>query len=142
MDDDLKIMLGRILGEIFRTQKRIEPTMCNVNDARIYGLLNGIESVINEFTNQNLITNDDEYLLSTALQPYFENPNEFKGYYRIERDLAGRDQEINRGTAITLLKYYKAIGSFSPPIEIIEKKIPGENPIELERTFDIDPSEV
>ncbi|MCB9681377.1 MAG: hypothetical protein H6733_07870 [Alphaproteobacteria bacterium] len=61
MDSETKLYLGRLFGEVFRMQKRLDPDMVQVSDANIYGLLNGMETAFdNVFRDFNPIT-DAEY---------------------------------------------------------------------------------
>jgi hypothetical protein len=46
MDRMTKLFLGRILGEVYRLQRRQDPKMVPVDAATIYGLLKGFEWVV------------------------------------------------------------------------------------------------
>jgi len=52
MDDDTKRFLGFILGQIYRLQKRVDPTMCPASDKEIYGLTQGIELGYEKFADR------------------------------------------------------------------------------------------
>ena len=46
MDDEIAAFLGKILGEMYRIQKKLD--MPRPSDGEIYGLLNGIEPTIRQ----------------------------------------------------------------------------------------------
>jgi len=138
MDQELKRAFGFLLGQIYRMQKRIidnDTNICPVGDATIYGLLNGIEPVIDE----NLLTNmevseDDITAVADVLQPYFDDPEklaEFTGYYQIEPKLEQRG--ISRLKAILILTYFQSDGSYT---NVIGKMDSANSPSEC-RTFPI-----
>ena len=137
MDQELKALLGRILGEIFRMQKLNKLPMSHESDAKIYGLIHGIESVIDE-SSSYLVTRRQEELLTGLLDSYTERPEEFKGYYTIElpNDLRRRsDTPIDRATAITLLTYLKGRGHYE---DLIKRLDSSDSPGELRKIPDID----
>lgn len=129
-------LFGYLLGEIFRIQKKLGN--CNVSDATIFGLLNGMEDVLREVEARVPIISDG--LVKKAadiLQPYLDDPaRPLSGYYQIEKELevAG----IDRGRAIVIFTYFKAAG-FYPGV--LEKLNSAESPIEC-KTFDLDPKKL
>lgn len=138
MDEALKRALGFILGQIYRIQRRINDNnsdICPVSEATIYGLLNGIETVIDENLPTNMaVTEDDIKIMADVLQPYFDDPenlSKFTGYYQIEPELTSRG--ISRLKAILILTYFQANGTYTP---VIEKMDSSNSPSEC-RTFEI-----
>ncbi|MDL1982319.1 MAG: hypothetical protein LWX02_12835 [Deltaproteobacteria bacterium] len=138
MDQELKRALGFLLGQIYRVQKRInenDSDICPVSGSTIYGLLNGIEPVIDENLPTNMaVSEDDINAVADVLQPYFDDPeklSEFTGYYQIEPELESR--AVSRLKAIRILTYFKSGGSFT---NVIEKMDSANSPSEC-RTFRI-----
>ncbi len=130
-----KLMFAKLLGEIYRTQKRIDPNLCTARDAEIYGLLNGFEPVIDrQLSEVGWITDDEITAVADVLQPYFDDEeklNGLKGYYQIE--FALRYAGIPREKAIAILTYFKANEQYT---DVIKKLNSDASPIECKR-FDI-----
>lgn len=138
MDKQTKTVLGRILGEVFRLQKRAAvPTY---DEGTIYGLINGIESAIDKvFEESTLVPQSEVDTVAEILQPFFDDPAKlanFKGYYDIEPQLKARG--IDRGTAIAILTYFQGRSMYT---SVIEKMDSSDSPTEC-RTFEIRESEV
>ena len=133
MQQSIKILLGKILGEIYRVQNASK--MCAASPGRIYGLLNGIEDAIDyELDTMSLITRDKVKAVCDVLNPIFSDSKrleEFTGFYDIEGELKGKG--VNRVDAIRILKYLKAEGRF---IGVIEKMNSENSPIEC-KTFEL-----
>lgn len=137
MDDEMKVLLGRILGEILRMQRLGGLQIHREPDYKIYGLLNGIESVIDEYINP-LVTNEQERILLETLNNYVDRPDEFIGYYTIENELRDRgfgDGPSARVAAIDLFTKFKAQGMFLNLIKNLDSE---GSPGELRKIEDID----
>lgn len=134
--DENKLVFAKILGEIYRTQKRIDKNLCNVSDARIYGLLNGVQRVVNEeLENMNFVSENHERFMVGVLNEYFTDPNKLqnlKGYYDIEDEL--ESVGIDRSTAITILTLLQEEGRFT---NVIAKFNSSGSPVEC-KTFEIE----
>ncbi len=48
MEKETKILLGKILGEVYRIEKRFPNMACPASQGQIYGLLNGFEDAIEQ----------------------------------------------------------------------------------------------
>ena len=135
MDTDTKLLLGKLLGEVYRIQKNNEDITCSVENAQIYGLLNGFETAIDyELEIMGHITNEQLTAVSKVLMPIFndkEKLNEFQGFYDIEDEL--KSLGVDRVEAIKILTYFKAKNQF---ISIIEKMDSSGSPSEC-RKFDL-----
>ena len=138
MDQELKRAFGFLLGQIYRMQKRIidnDTDICPVDDATIYGLLNGIEPIIDANLPTNMEVNvDDLTAVSDVLQPYFDDPEKlaaFTGYNQIESELKLRG--ISRSKAILIFTYFQSNGNYT---NVIEKMDSTSSPSEC-RTFPI-----
>jgi len=138
MTTETKTMLGKLLGEIFRIQKRTG--VQTYSDGTIYGLLNGIEPAIDEviaevgFVPAALVDR-----AAKILQPIFDDPAKlaaFKGFYDIEHDL--QDAGIDRGTAIRIFQYFHGSGMY---LDVLAKMDSTGSPIEC-RKFDLDKNDV
>lgn len=101
---DNKILLAKILGEIYRLQKHSQNIPCPASDARIYGLLNGFERIVDEEIERiGFVSNKELSTVEKILDEYFINEEklkQFKGYYDIEREL--EVNQIDRAKAITI----------------------------------------
>lgn len=132
MEKELKIIFGKLLGEIYRTQYHIGSFKCKPEEARIYGLLNGFERTINEeFERIGWIDDDKQAVVEKVLNEYFRNPEKlkmFKGFYDIENEL-GRSG-ISRSDAIQIFRLLHAEGRF---IEVLEKMDSTGSPSECRR---------
>jgi hypothetical protein len=133
MADD-KLLFGKLLGEIYRIQRKLQIT--DVSDATIHGLLNGMESHID---NQIPIpiTKDKEEKLTQVLDEYFKDPKkleDIKGYYDIEDHMEKLGCEIDRMEAHEIIKNLKAQGRFE---RVIKKFDSTGSPDEC-RTFEMD----
>ena len=125
---------AKLLGELYRTQKRIDPSTCPVSDDVIYGLLNGIERVIEDEFNVSLISKEDEEIVVSILNEYFvdaEKLNQLKGYYDIEHRL--ENQGIERWKAIKIITLLQAEDRFT---NVIAKLNSSHSPVEC-KTFKI-----
>src|SRR6478736_10393329 len=131
MDDQTKLFFGKILGEMYRIQKRVDPTMFGYGDEVIYGLCNGFESVIDaEIDKIGSVTTRQLNSAGAIFTKHWHDPN-FKGYYDLEPELTAAG--IDRGTAMKILTYFKAENGF---VELIEKMNSGHSPTEC-KTFEL-----
>lgn len=132
MDQEQKLFMGRILGEIFRIQKRMEPNFCGVNDSTIFGLINGFDTVIDEQLRlMGNITDEEVTKAADVLAVYFKDEAKLqalKGFYDIEHDLAKLG--IDRSKAIQIFTYFKLDNSFT---DVIEKFDSSGSPTECRR---------
>lgn len=129
MDKELKYMFGRLLGEVYKIQNIVSGSEYNPKST-IYGLINGLEVVIDEELEKAEFVSSDFYkTLSTALNEINEDPkrrNEFKGYYDIENTLGWQHEQ--RGKASVVLTYMKSTGRF---VELINKMDSADSPDEM-----------
>jgi hypothetical protein len=136
MDAELKVIFGKILGEVYRIQLHMKPNICRVGEATVYGLLNGIESAIDDEIDLDpefLVTRQESDLMDRVLAEADQDPK-FAGFYDIEPKLAG----IDRGKAIRLLTYINASGCFT---EVIAKMNSQDSPAECKK-LDLDSEDI
>ena len=137
MDQQTKTLLGKLLGEIYRIEKRTQSMPCPVDDSRVFGLVNGFETAIDEeLESIGFVTGDQVDAVADALEPYFLSPEKlahFKGFYDIEDELESRG--VDRATALAIITYFNMRGQFS---SVISKMDSSGSPTEC-RTFE--PSE-
>lgn len=135
-----KYLFGKIIGEIYRIQKRIDPEMQTGSEARIFGLISGIEEAIDaELENIEFISKEKLSKFMNVLDEYHNDPDKLEslsGYYEIEDKLKQKD--IGRAEAITMLTYLKAGRRFE---EVINKFDSSSSPVECKR-FDLDEYEI
>ncbi|MBB6067551.1 hypothetical protein [Methanococcus maripaludis] len=120
---------AKILGEMYRIQKRMDKINCPATDADIYGLINGIEIVVDKFLNEEHISRDEYTKIAKILDEYAmdsQKLEKFTGYYDINDKL--EKEGISRGTAIIIFTYFKLNRLHSDIIEKIEK---GNSPVEF-----------
>lgn len=134
MEKATKQLLGKILGEIYRLQTNTQ-IPCAASEGRIYGLLHGVEEAIDSelervgFIPANKVLAMVEILDAINLDE--EKLANFKGYRQIEHLVHSND--ISRGEASVILKYFKGEDMFT---DIIEKMDTTNSPYEL-RTFEL-----
>jgi len=138
----LRFALGRIMGEIFRIQKRVDSEMCPCGDADIYGLINGIEESIDRYVpadvtgpEQNIVTKEQFNFMCEILDKYWKCPEEFGGYYTIESKV---EKHISRTQALKIFTYLNLSSSYA---ELMEKMDSSGSPLELRR-LDADKYEI
>jgi len=130
--DPNKILLGKILAEVYRMQRKANMP-CSATDGQIYGLLNGFETAINEQLERIGYVSEAELMhVIDVLTPYWKEPAklaEFKGFYDIEHELEAGG--VDRAKAIPILRYLYANSQFH---EVIAKMDSSDSPSEC-RTF-------
>lgn len=133
MDTKTKNILGFFLGEIYEIKCLLKGTP--VDKAKLYGLKNGFESVINDYIEEDWgISKEDENTVAKILDPYFCDDaklNELKGFYDIESEL--EEKGISRLKARAIMKYFYSKGRF---LKVLKKMDSSFSPQEC-RTFEI-----
>jgi hypothetical protein len=135
MENESKLLLGKILGEIYRIQRSSDEVSCPASDCQIYALLHGFEDAVNqELEMIGFISSDQVRSVVDVLEPIWQDKEQlkaFKGFYDIERELQNRG--VDRSAAIRILKYLKANNQFT---DIIGKMDSSGSPSECRR-FDL-----
>ncbi|MGC4378270.1 hypothetical protein WD019_15280 [Fictibacillus sp. Mic-4] len=128
-----KFLFGKILGEIYRIQNR--NGYCPVSEGRIYGLLNGIETAIDEeISDLDPITKEELRAAADILNKYWKDPADLKevtGYYDLEDEFEAAG--LDRGKMIKILTYFNSNRQFT---ELISKFDSSNSPTEC-RTFEL-----
>jgi hypothetical protein len=136
MEQDHRVLLGKILGEIYRLQRGNEDVSCPASDSHIFALLNGFEGAINEELNRiGFVTEAEVRAVMDVLEPIWldkEKLDAFKGFYDIEHKLEAVG--VGRSKAIGILKFLHANQQFT---DVIKKMDTSGSPIEC-RTFELD----
>jgi hypothetical protein len=114
--DTNAVLLGKLLAEVYRVQRKLEiPT---ADDATIYGLRNGFETVVaEELERVGFVSKAQVKHVMDVLDPIWQDPTKlaaFKGFYDIERELESGG--VDRSTAIAVLTYLNAQGQFTDVI--------------------------
>ena len=129
--DKNTLLLGKVLGEIYRIQQHTK-TPCSANEPDIYGLLHGFEHVIEEQLEKVGFVSDKqvEYVTEVldAIDQDEKKLDKFKGFNDIERKL--KDGGVNRVTAIKILRYLNANSQFT---NVIEKMNSSSSPVECKK---------
>lgn len=130
--DEQKLLFGKILGEIYRLQKRTSDNACFVSNSTIYGLLNGVERIVdNEIKSIGYVTREEETVLVDILDEYFndqEKLENFTGYYEIEDKL--KSNGIDRSKAKTIITLLNLENRFT---DVIKKMDSSGSPSECRR---------
>lgn len=114
MDIELKLALGKILGETYRTQKAQGSTQ--ISDSKIFGLINGIEEAINtELGDLELISNKQLDIVMSYMDKYYNGDEELPNFTTVR--LALEQKGISHGTLIDIFKYLKAGERYTPVID-------------------------
>lgn len=131
--EDQIIILGKILGEIYRIQMKLG--ILSVDKANLYALLNGFESAIKEELGRiGFISKEQEDHVIDVLSLIWEDQKKienFNGFYDIEHQL--EQGGVDRSTAIAVLKRLYANGQFT---DLIAKMDSPGSPSECRR-FDL-----
>jgi hypothetical protein len=136
--DTNALLLGKLLAEVYRVQRKLEiPT---ADDATIYGLRNGFETVVaEELERIGFVSKAQVKHVMDVLDPIWQDPTKlvaFKGFYDIERELESGG--VDRTTAIAVLTYLNAHGQFT---DVIAKMDTSGSPGEC-RKFDLSKWEI
>lgn len=130
-----KLLLGKLLGEVYRLQKKVGMSLA-YGDSHTFGLLHGFESEINDAIERiGFISSTELDAAAEILDEIFIDENKvknFKGFYDIEAKLESRG--IDRSKAIKILSYFKSNGQFT---NLIDKMNSIDSPVEC-REFDLD----
>ncbi|MCQ8213768.1 hypothetical protein NON08_14800 [Cetobacterium somerae] len=128
MEKNIKLLLGKILGEIYEMQG----FNCVVSPGTVYGLQNGFEFILDEVIGDYKITTEDYKNFVSILNPIYnnkENLSKFNGYYDIEEEM--NKVGIDREKAILLFNYFNRNNCYE---ELIKKLNSPNSPNEL-KTF-------
>ena len=136
--DTNALLLGKLLAEVYRVQRKLEiPT---ADDATIYGLRNGFETVVaEELERIGFVSKAQIKHVMDVLDPIWQDPTKlaaFKGFYDIESELESGG--VDRTTAIAVLTYLNAHGQFT---DFIAKMDTSGSPSEC-RKFDLSKWEI
>ena len=117
MEQETKLVFGKILGEIYRVQK--QQGICQVSDATLFGLLNGFEEAIDgELSDLGFITQAEVELVADYFDPYWKqekNLDEMPNYKTVEMDI--ERQGIRPAKFGKILKYLYARERFTVEID-------------------------
>lgn len=128
MEKELKLALGKILGEVYRLQIQAEPNIASTSGATAYGLINGFEETINEqLENLKEITSIDVQKVRGVLQPIFDDPNrrisgsyEFKQLKYDEVWQQANSKGIEEAKFTIVLNYFMANDEYVGLLKAIE----------------------
>jgi hypothetical protein len=133
--DQNKVLLGKILGEIYRIQSRMDIPH-GLSKKTIYGLLNGFEVEIEDILqSMGYVSSQQVKAVINVLDSIRSDPqklNEFKGFYDLEEEVNARG--VYREELMSILTYFNANGEFP---EFIEKMKGQHSPAQC-KTFDLD----
>jgi hypothetical protein len=124
MDDKNMLAMGRILGEIYRLQKEINPEMCTASESDIYALLNGVQSRIDYHLTGELSGIHPEYV--TAI---YDGLDTGKGYYGIVDAIEDAGYKHDTMKILTVLRYTLLDDRYTDTIEKVlnsDQRIPAE----------------
>lgn len=132
MKDENKVLLGKILGEIYRMQNQMN-MVGGASSSQIYGLLNGFEeSIEHELEMIGYVSKTQFDAVGEILDEVFtdeEKMKEFKGFYDLEKKF--KERGVDRGQANKIIRHYYADDRF---IDLIDKMDSSDSPSES-RTF-------
>lgn len=118
MDNELKLTLGKLFGEIYKIQKA--QGVCNISESRIFGLLNGFEEEIKlEFEELNFYSEDKVNAVCDKLQPYYTQEKELNDMptflqFRMELE---HESGITHSEVIDILKYLNSKNAYELEIK-------------------------
>ena len=114
---------GRILGEVYRLQKRIDPDMCQASEADVYGLLNGIERNV-----EYHLFREQEPIDPAFVDAVYDGLESDNGYYGLAGVLESKGFKVDKSKIKRVLKWIQADGRYP---EAIEKVQSSNSPAEL-----------
>ena len=127
-------MYGKLLGEIYRIQRRLDVEfksdkshqLCKADDKTIYGLLEGIEEAINPEIEGDLVSQKDSQAIVSLFHKHLDNLDQLKGYYtNFEPEL--QKQGIGRDTFLRVAYYLRFFEMYNPILDGIDTNdSPGE----------------
>ena len=102
--NETKRFLGKVLGEVYRLQRRLAPSLPSVDGAVVYGLLHGFEHVIeDELDRIGWISSETV----EAARLILERLRDGKQQMTLDEVIAAFEQSaISRHEAIRLLAYF------------------------------------
>jgi hypothetical protein len=114
VDTELKLILGKLLGETYRIQKA--QGNLEISDSKIFGLVNGIEEAIEtELDQLELISNKQMAIVMNYLDQYYNGDKELPTFVNVR--LALEQKGISHGTLIDIFKYLKAGSRYNSVID-------------------------
>jgi len=117
LEQELKLALGKLLGEVYRSQKT--QGILQISEGRLFGLLNGVEEEIdNELENMKFISKGHVSVVCDALDPYYKGEkaiDEMPSFLHFRMELEHKG--INHAMLIDILKYLRSIGSYTTEID-------------------------
>ena len=118
MDNELKLFLGKLFGEIYKIQKK--QGVCDKSETRIFGLLNGFEEEIrSEFEGLNFYSQDKVNAVCDKLHPYYtkeKNINDMPSFLQFRMELE-HESRINHTEVIDILKYLYSKNAYQLEID-------------------------
>ena len=126
-------LLARILGEIFRLQRKLGVPV-PVNSGTVYGLLNGVGAALEAVVGDRWYDSDRVHEATAVLSKVLYNRRQlelFEGFCDLEP--AWQEARFDRADAIVLLTYLYNRGLF---VELIDKMDSDRSPMEC-RTFQL-----
>jgi hypothetical protein len=126
--DTTHLLLGKLLGEIYRTQRKLG-IPGTPGQAHTYALLHGFEdAIVNELRAIGRVTEAQMEHVVRVLNAIDIDPQKkaaFKGFYDIEHELV--QGGVDRGTALQVLTYLKADDRFT---DLIARMDSSSSPVE------------
>ena len=130
---EIKLLLGRLLGETYRLQNRLGVEH-GLSDWQIYGVLRGFESEINDQIGAaDLISDDAERSVIDVLSEYDSAGHTIGGFYELEDRLRRDGHEISGLQIKAVLKRCYVHGGFIDQIDSMDS---AQSPAEC-RSFDL-----
>jgi hypothetical protein len=106
-----KLLLGKVLGELYLFRRRMDAIRAgDVEDSKIYGLINGIEHVIDAEIPTPIT--DSQYRAAQDVLKQFDNGQRTPLEYH-EVEPLFRHRGMDAGVAVTILKHIALEGRFS-----------------------------
>ncbi len=130
MDNETKMFLGKVLGEVYKLQYNLNPDNCTVGPERIYGLINGIENAVQAELPTDFINMQEIRQIEDILHPYLYEGKPKPSFLGLK--VEAEKEMIDEGKLITILTYLKANGQFSNLIQDFanEERLPTKFDIE------------
>lgn len=112
MDKEIKLLLGKVLGEIYEIKNALPQFKDKIDDDKIYALKNGFEFIIDKEVFDYKVSTEECINLVDTISPIFYNKDldEVSKYKNIEEKIKGLN--FDKEKLDLLFEYFYKKGAF------------------------------
>ena len=101
LNNETKMFLGKVLGEVYKVQYNLDPDNCTVGPERIYGLIHGIENAVEAELPTDFIDKQEIRQVEEILHPYLYDGKLATSFLGLK--IEAEKEMIDEGKLITIL---------------------------------------